>query len=191
MPVARPARPHSMRRPQVASVRIEDRVALALERRRPRRIPHQEAVFGQPPPQRGLFHLPLRVRKARHRSDPMLHQRGVPHKYHIRRSAHCRDQPHIRPLLQLPMQLPPLRERHIAARPMQVSRHPRVDHIVHVIPLRGAHQVGRHLEVGRRCQCCGGGQTAVPAAAHNLGFLLSVVESPPAQQASSSGCMGN
>jgi hypothetical protein len=125
-----------VRGPQMAPVGGKDRIALALERGLARSLPEQKPVLLQPAPQRCLLNLALWMGKARNRGNPVLHQRCVSHEDHVGRSWHSWDEPHIGNPLQLPVQLPPLREGHIAAGPMQVSRHPGIDNVIHVIPLR-------------------------------------------------------
>src|SRR5882757_5881326 len=101
--------------------------------------------------------LPLRMRKARDRRNPMLNQRRMSHKHHIWRAFPRMQHPDISDPLKLLVQILPLHKGGIARRPMKITRHPRVDDVVNVVPLRWTHQIGWAIEMRERDKARSGG----------------------------------
>ena len=66
------------------AIRIKQRIAFPLETRLARRRPQQKTSVLQPLPQVLFLGLPLRMSEARNRRNPMLHQRCISYKHHIR-----------------------------------------------------------------------------------------------------------
>ena len=77
------------------AIRIEDSIAFSFEGSLTWRIPDQKTCFQKPLPQMRLLGLPLGMREARDSCQPMLHQRCMRHKHHIRRTLARVQQAHI------------------------------------------------------------------------------------------------
>src|SRR5882757_3587679 len=101
--------------------------------------------------------LPLRMREARNRRNPMLNQRRMSYKNHIRRAVARMQHSDISGPVKLLVQILPLHKGGIARRLMKITRHPRVDDVVNVVPLRWTHQIGGAIEMRERDKARGGG----------------------------------
>jgi hypothetical protein len=131
----------------MAAIRIKQRISLAFKTRLSRRRPQQKTRILQPQPHMLFLGLTLWVGEARNRRNPMQNHRRMSHKHHIRRAFPRMQKPHVSDSLKLLVQIFPLHKSSIARRLMKITRHPRVDDVVNVVPLRRAHQVGWAIEV--------------------------------------------
>src|SRR5258705_684442 len=130
------------------AIRIKQRIAFSLETRLARRRPQQKTRVLQPLPQVLFLALPLRMSEARNRRNPMLDQRCMSHKHHIRRAFARMQHPNISNALKLLIQILPLPKGGIARWMMKITRPPRVDDVINVVPLRWTHQISGTIEMG-------------------------------------------
>src|SRR5215469_5549161 len=137
--VALAASTKAVGRPEMVSGRIEQRIAFTLEGGLTWGLPNEEACLLEPAPKVRLLRLALRMGKAGKRSDTVLNQCRMADKHHIRRSGPAVDQANVRDALEMMVEILPLSEGLISRRPMKVASHPRIDDVIHVVPLRGAH----------------------------------------------------
>ena len=132
---------NSMRSPERCSRVVEAQIAFPFEGGLARRLPEQEALTGEPAARIRAFGAALGRMEAGDRCNAVMDERGVSDIDHIGTAGLGMEQTDVGNAAQDVVKALPLGEGEIAGGSVNVARHPWVQDVIDVVPLRRAHNV--------------------------------------------------